>query len=180
MRVFVAIPLPAGTAEALETIQSDLDVGRPVPTEAMHVTLAFVGELGLPSVEAVHERLSEIAHQAFEMRIAGVDVMHSRQPRLVHAGIERSAALCDLRDKVRRAIREAGIELCRRRFRPHVTLARFSGRMPRHELDRLGRFLETHGALSLMPVGVTRFTLFRSRLHAAGADYEALADYPFI
>jgi len=178
MRVFVAIPLPAATAEAVETVQSDLDVGRPVPPESLHVTLAFFGELGLSLVEAVHERLSEIEHPAFEMRIAGTDVMDHRQPRLVHAGIERSAALGGLQLKVRRAAQDAGIELSRRRFRPHITLARFSRRMSRHELDRLGQFLETHGALSLMPVGVTRFALFRSRLHPKGADYDILADYP--
>ena len=70
--------------------------------------------------------------------------------------------------------RSAGMTPVRRRFVPHVTLARFRD----GDEGGLPPFLSSHGALTLGPVPVTAVTLFASHLRPSGARYEALADYP--
>ncbi|MCZ0812653.1 MAG: RNA 2',3'-cyclic phosphodiesterase [Pseudomonadota bacterium] len=177
MRLFVAIDLPPVTRAALTRLQGDLRVGRHADPETFHVTLAFLDDQDLPVVEAVHETLSEIDMPEFSLRIRGIDVFKRARPRLVFAGVERSDPLVALHRKVRGAAIEAGIALQRQRFRPHVTLARFPREMPRHELDRLGAFLETHGDLDLEPFEVAAFGLYRSILGPDGAVHERLAAY---
>lgn len=179
MRAFVALPLPEDVLEPVERLQSDLSVGRLVPPENLHVTLAFLGDLEPGVAEEVHEALCEIEAEPVDLTLRGVDVFGDDAPYLVHVGVDPSAALKALRAKVYSAAREVGVELSRKRFRPHVTLARFPKRMPQHELDRLGSFLEAHGAFGLGPVEVTTFGFYRSRLSNEGPQYEELAAYDF-
>ena len=47
-----------------------------------------------------------------------------RQPAVLWAGVAPQPGLGVLRDRVRGAVRRAGVDLPRERFRPHVTLAR--------------------------------------------------------
>ena len=177
MRLFVAIALPDEVQNALERLQLDLGTGRLVPPENMHVTLAFLDQQDLPAAEALHDRLSDIVLPVFDLRISGVDVFDRRAPRLVFAGVGKHATLVALRDKVRNAAQDAGIELRRERFRPHITLARFRHKMQGNQQDRLGTFLEAHGDFSLPPFRVESFGLYRSTLGQDGAHYDLLADY---
>jgi len=177
MRAFVAIPLPDDLAEALERLQGDISVGRVVPRENLHVTLAFLGDLEPGVAEELHEALREIEAEPVALCLRGVDVFGGDDPRMVFAGVEPDATLKALRDKVYSAARGIGLELSRKRFRPHVTLSRFARRMPQFELDRLGSFLEAHGAFRVQPVEVAQFGLYRSILSQEGARYEELALY---
>ena len=98
-------------------------------------------------------------------------------PRLVHAVVEDNAALSDLHGRVLRLARGAGLAPDRRRFRPHVTLARF-GRTARADPGALARFLADHASVSLPAVTARSMGLYASTLRPEGAEYEALAFYP--
>lgn len=178
MRAFVAIPLPDGITDTLAMVAGGLGVGRPVPPENMHVTLAFLEDLPAGTLVELGGQLSEIDMSSFGMRITGLDVFGGRKPRLLIAGVEPSAPLNKLRNKVRAAARSAGIALPRARFRPHVTLARFPREITRSETNRIGAFLASEGVIAAAPFNVRQFTLYRSRLEPDGARYESLADYP--
>ena len=177
MRLFVAIGLPAVVRAALSRLQSDLRVGRLVEPETLHLTLAFLDDQDLPTAEAVNEMLCDLTAPAFDLRIAGLDVFDRAKPRLVFAATDRPEALVSLRKKVRVAVRDAGVNLPRDRFRPHVTLARLNRALPQFELDKLGGFLEVHGDFSLDPFRIDRFGLYRSTLGPDGPDYDLLAEY---
>jgi 2'-5' RNA ligase len=177
MRLFVAIALPDVVCAALSRLQSDLRVGRLVEPDSLHLTLAFLDEQDLPTAEAVNEMLGDIRAPGFDLRIAGLDVFDRARPRLVFAASDRPEALVSLRKKVRVAVRDAGVELPRERFRPHVTLARLGRALPQFELDKLGAFLESHGDFSLDPFPIDRFGLYRSTLGPDGPDYDLLAEY---
>ncbi|EDM70350.1 2'-5' RNA ligase [Roseobacter sp. AzwK-3b] len=177
MRLFVAIGLPDVVRAALSRLQSDLRVGRLVEPDNLHLTLAFLDEQDLPTAEAVNELLGDIRAPAFDLRIAGLDVFDRARPRLVFAASDRPEALVSLRKKVRVAVRDAGVDLPRERFRPHVTLARLNRALPQFELDKLGAFLESHGDFSLDPFRTDRFGLYRSTLGPDGPEYDLLAEY---
>lgn len=177
MRLFVAIDLPEAVQDQLAQLQQDLGVGRLVPAENLHITLAFLEDQDAPTATALHQALAGIQLPGFDLRISGVDVFDRRAPKLVFASVEKSAPLVALRDKVRSAAQDAGIDLHRERFRPHVTLARFRRLMPIQDQDRLGMFLEAHGDLSIAAFPVEGFVLKRSILRADGAIHDRLADY---
>ena len=81
-----------------------------------------------------------------------------------------------LRDKVELAVVRAGCPPERRKFKPHVTLARFRNGAP----PRIGNFIQAYDRLSIGPFTVDAFTLFRSHLGSEKAYYEPLAEYPLV
>lgn len=178
IRTFVAIALPRDLRDALTALTAALGAGRAVARDNLHLTLAFLDDQPPATLTALDDRLRDIAAGSFEIRIRGLDTFGARRPRVVFASVRPCDALLGLRGKVRHAAREAGIALPRERFRPHVTLARFSPSAGPGALDRLGRFLSSHGDFALPPARVHAFTLFRSRLTGDGAEHEALARYP--
>ena len=178
MRCFVGLPLPPEVQAALARLQADLRSGRHVAEENLHLTLAFLGDVDLPTLEALHVELREIDFAPFDLRLAGLDMFGGSRPTILFIRAEGSAALRQLQARITTAVRAAGIDLRRERFRPHVTLARFRRDMRPEDTDRLGRFLSAHGDAALAPFAITGFALYRSHLHPEGPVYEVLADYP--
>ncbi|MFP4274183.1 MAG: RNA 2',3'-cyclic phosphodiesterase [Paracoccaceae bacterium] len=178
MRCFIAIELPEDLRDALEEVQADLPVGRTIDPETLHLTLAFLDDQPEEVVEAVHEALQSLRVPAFRLELRGLDLFGTARPRVVWARVRETAPLADLHDRVLARLRAAGLQLARRRFRPHVTLARFDRRLSPFELARLRDFLEGRGDLALPGFEVREIALLRSVLRPGGALHEVLATYP--
>lgn len=174
-RLFVGIPLPSTIHAYLAGLCSGLPGARWVAPENMHITLRFIGTVGGGEAEDIHERLSEIRSPAFALTLANVGCFESgRKIHSLWVGVTREPYLIRLADKVDSAIARAGMVPERRKFKPHVTLARFrTGASP-----RIGAFIERNSPFTTAPFPVDHFTLFRSFLGGEGAHYESLADYP--
>ncbi|EPX86237.1 2'-5' RNA ligase [Rubellimicrobium thermophilum DSM 16684] len=180
MRAFVAIAIPDPVVHALETVQQALPVGRAVDPDQLHLTLAFLGEQPLERLEAAHEALEEIALPAFELRLRGLGLFDEhRRPATLWAGVADDGALRGLRARVLGALHAAGLSLERRRFRPHVTLARLSA-LSAVEEERLAQFLGRWESFPSPPFTVRGFGLWRSTLRPSGAIHEELAHYPLV
>ena len=151
MRAFLAIAMPEHVAEDLAALAAHLRAGRAVAPEDLHLTLAFLGDVSLAQLDALHLGLQMLHVAPFPVRLAGLDLPDPNAPRSVYIRADGGAPLADLHARVQRAVRGAGIDLARSRFRPHVTLAPFT---------------------------VAGFALYRSILHQGGAEYEILETYP--
>jgi 2'-5' RNA ligase len=178
LRSFIAIDLPDAVTTAVERLQATLPVGRPVQPETLHLTLAFLGEQGPAALEEAHVELERLAAPRFDLTLSGLDTFGGADPRVVYVAVVRNEALDRLHKQVRSALRSAGIELERVRFRPHVTLARLPRGLSPDDLERLRRFLSVHAHFRPPPFTVAAFTLYRSTLHPDGAIHEVLAQYP--
>ncbi len=175
MRLFIAIPLPGPVRQRLAGLGAGLPGARWVEARNMHVTLRFIGEVDGAGGEDIGAALAAVRCPGFEMSLGALDCF--KRGRWVHsvwAGVEKSEALAHLHKKVESAIVRAGFEANRRKFKPHVTLAR----LKRTPAAKVGLFLEACGDFCAGPFAVEHFTLFRSYLNPGGAQYEALADYP--
>lgn len=178
MRIFTAIMVPQALWEAVGRLQGTLGCGRLVAEENLHLTLAYAGELSAQETEAWHEELAALWVAPFEVELAGLELMGPEvRPELLAVLARPEPALEALQAKVAQAARRAGIELPRRRFRPHVTIARF-GRFDATQGARVGRLLQAEANVVLPRWRVESFALLRSHLGPEGADYEVLADYP--
>jgi 2'-5' RNA ligase len=176
MRVFVAIPVPEEVGAALEDLQADLPLGRLADPETFHVTLAFLGEEPDARVEAAHEALTGLAAAPFTLRLDGLGSFGGREMQVLFAAVAPSEPLAALHRKVRSLLHGAGIMPDRRRFRPHVTLARFR---PGEGGDpALARFLARHAGFGSAPFPAAEVVLYRSHLTKGGAVHEPLAAYP--
>ncbi len=175
MRLFVGVPLPPEVRESLGNLCSGVPGARWVDTDNMHVSLRFIGEVDSIQAEDIDAALSDVREPAFRLALRGVGCFDSgRKVRTVWAGVAMSDGLMHLRDKVESAIVRAGFEPERRKFKPHITLARFKNTPS----ARVGPYLETHNTFAAGPFPVDRFHLLRSYLGHAGAQYQTIADYP--
>src|SRR5471032_618233 len=126
-RLFIALPVPEDISAELTGLQSGVPDAHWVPLENPHVTLCFAGDVQGGVMRDLEEELSDIAGPRFPVAIAGVEQFSSgKQPRALVALVEKSDRLDWLHQKVSTVARNCGIEIERRKFRPHVTLARFS------------------------------------------------------
>lgn len=179
IRAFVALPLPEPVRQQLNLLQFLLPLPRRVPPENLHLTLAFLGELPGDVVEDAHHALDALRAPQFPLQLQGVESFGSSAPRNVHVGVAASEPLNALQRKVETALRRAGIALERRRFAPHVTLARLDpARLPPPDLERLRAAMAANAGFSAGPFTVESFALYRSRLGRVAAHYEELASYP--
>ncbi len=173
MRAFLAVEPSEAARDALEAVQQALPEGRAVPREQLHLTLAFLGDQPEAALAELDAALTGFRLPGFDIRLTGLGCFG--RPDVLWAGLADPAPVVALQARLKAAIHGAGIVLERRRFRPHVTLARFA-RPP--EPLRLARFIETWSAFPCPPVRVEQIVLFASTLTKAGAVHEELARYP--
>jgi len=179
MRVFLGIMLSEALWQAVGRLQAELGCGRAVAEEALHLTLVFLGEVARPELEAVHEELAALKIEPFTIELAGLDVLGGADRAQTLALTVRPApALEALQAKVAQAVRRAGLELERRRFRPHVTIVRFNKGLGETQAARLGQLLQSRGDVVLPEWRIGGFSMLRAHLTREGAEYEVLADYP--
>lgn len=176
MRLFVAIPLPEDVRERLSLLCSGLPAARWVEPETMHLSLRFLGEVDGRQAADVDSALGGIKVPAFAIELAGIGQFgDNRRVRALWVGVEPQELLMRLQAKVENAVQRAGLAPEGRKYRPHVTLARFKQNPPG---PKLGRYLHEHGLFRHGPVPVDRFALFSSFLSASGAIHRVEADYP--
>ncbi len=180
MRVFVALALPDTARDALSDLQDTIPpgLGRPVDWDAFHLTLAFAGEQPAATVEAMRDALATVRSPCFDLHLKGTGQLGDAPAGVLHAGVAATPGLTALHARIHGHLAGAGLALPRRRFRPHVTLARMPRRMPPDATAALGHWLERSAGFHHGPVAVSRFTLYRSHLHPDGAIHETLADWP--
>lgn len=178
IRTFLALALPDPLLDLLSLAQHRLEIDQPVPRENLHVTVLFLGEQPVPVLEDLHAALETRTLPAADIRLTGLGVFGGDRPRSLHATLAADPGLAALHTRVLAAARDAGITAERRRFVPHVTLARF--RPGETSAAMLARSLARHGPLVSDAHRVTEITLMRSHLGRAGASYDALASYPLV
>jgi RNA 2',3'-cyclic 3'-phosphodiesterase len=175
VRLFVALDLPSSLRTRLSWMAGGLPGARWVPPENYHVTLRFIGELPGWRAEEVDHALAGLRAPGFELQLSGVGTFaKGGKVNALWVGVERNPALDHLQAKVETALQRAGIESERRRFNPHVTLARMDG-VPE---GKIASWVQGHNLFRSDKVPVEHFTLFRSRLGKEQAVYEAEVEYP--
>ena len=175
MRLFVALTLPDEVREQLALLEDRLPGARWVPPENYHITLRFIGEVDRVLAEDIDAELAGLAGEGFLASIAGLGSFgEGPKTRALYARVAPSEPLTRLKLKVENAMQRAGCEPEGRKFRPHVTLARFKGQSG----PELKRFLVRHALFRAGPFPVADFVLVQSFLSGEGSIYREEAIYP--
>jgi len=174
IRLFVAVRPPPAIRDALIDTMDGIDGARWQDEEQLHLTLRFIGEVDRPVAEDVAAALARVDAPSFDLSIAGVGHFATKgRATALWARPRPSPELEALQHKVERACQQAGLPPERRKFTPHITLARLG-----RSAGPIGGWLAAHGALSLPPWRVDEFRLYESTLSPAGAQYEPVVRYP--
>jgi 2'-5' RNA ligase len=170
-RLFVALELPSAARAALAAFReaaADSEVWRPVPDEALHLTLAFLGRRPAEDVDTVSSVLQEAAGPAPRLILGDGLLLPPRRTRVLCASLaDPDGTLASLQARVSDGLASAGVYVPEKRpYRAHATVARLRprARAPR-SVPASPEPLEFAGG---------PLTLFESRLHPHGARYEPL------
>jgi 2'-5' RNA ligase len=176
MRLFVALDLPWDLRERLALLAgTGIPGARWVPAENYHLTLRFLGEIQAWQAEEIDHALAALRGRSFSLTASGVGTFDKAgRPTQLWVGVERSPALDHLRTKIETAVQRVGLAAERRRFVPHIALARLDNPAE----ARLAAFVQQHNLFRAEPFAVEHFTLFSSRLGKEQAVYTAEAEYP--
>lgn len=174
LRLFVALDLPDAVRHDLATIAHGIPGARWVPEENYHLTLRFIGAIEHWQAHDVDEALAGIRARPFELALGGLGTFE-RQGRVqaLWVGVQRNEALALLQSKVENALRRVGLESERRRFAPHVTLARTEAAEP----AKIAAYMQRHNLFRSPAVRVDSFTLFSSHLGRECATYTPEVEY---
>ncbi|MDF2182959.1 RNA 2',3'-cyclic phosphodiesterase [Neptuniibacter sp. CAU 1671] len=123
MRIFTAIDLPEALLDELSLrLPTELsDTVRWAPLDQLHLTLVFIGEVSPHRLDPLLEAIAEVEFSPVSIHCREVGSFSSG---ILWLGVEPSEALLRLQQKLHRIIHGQGFQLPRRRYRPHITLAR--------------------------------------------------------
>lgn len=187
IRAFIAIELPHEIQGRLqEVIHHNQNVlqGVPirwVPSENIHLTLKFLGDVSETSLEMLTDILrTEVSqHPNFELSVGGSGAYPSdNRPRVLWIGVEATQDLFVLQKGIASEMEKLGYIQERRPFSPHLTLGRVGRYVSKNELNRISRMLESHKIGFLGVARVKGVCLFKSELKKTGAEYTKLFETP--
>lgn len=176
-RLFVAINPSETAREELVALCGGLPEARWTPPKQLHLTLCFIGEVDEVVFRSVRESLCVLERNgpsAFSLQFRTLGFFPPRgEPRVLWAGVAENPALMRLQRQVTSCLQGLGIPLEKRKFTPHITLARLGG----GAASGLKRYLDAQTFFSGSPFGVDRFTLYSSILDKSGATHIPEAEY---
>ena len=179
IRSFIAIPLSSEIAQAATKMSNRLkeagDGIKWVPTDNLHLTLKFLGEVYNTEVPKVCTVVQDICETMppFELVFHGSGGMPSvDRARIIHAGvIDESNQLTSMVTQLEVELAKLGFKPESRDYRPHLTLGRAKARRASDEvMDRVKLEEETN----LGSMVVEEVQVIASFLDKQGPTYQIM------
>jgi len=172
IRLFVALELPDTVREKLRDWRDyalqGADGVRPIPAEAMHATLCFLGWRSADQIDAIRDACGVLVAQPVpELALGHATWLPPRRPRVLAVEIQDGAGALARVQATLAGVLEAGgwYQPEKRPYLAHITVAR---------VGRGAKVSCEIPAVPLLTFSAPRITLYRSRLFRAGARYEPL------
>jgi 2'-5' RNA ligase len=174
IRLFVALPLPENVAQSLLAIRSGVPGARWSTRDQLHLTLRFIGEVDGRDANAIDETLASISALRFTLELKGVGSFGGKNPRALWAGVAPNNSLIHLQRKIESAIQRLGFPAEKRKYTPHVTLARLHATPAGRVMD----YIADHALYAGGPFTADQFILYSSTMTPNGSIYVAEREYP--
>ncbi|MBU1076910.1 MAG: RNA 2',3'-cyclic phosphodiesterase [Spirochaetes bacterium] len=188
-RIFIAIDLPDQVKDEIENsyknISSDKKIRiRWIPKKNLHMTLKFLGAVSEKQIEKICETLKDLklnmdselfTHSYGLFPLKGI-------PKIFWVSFKENNKneLSDLFEMIEQSLEPLGFQKEKRRFVPHVTIARLkiSGNSELKDFHRvMERYNEKFKSISKQSFPVKKITLFKSELQPGGAVYSKIMEF---
>jgi RNA 2',3'-cyclic 3'-phosphodiesterase len=150
---------------------------RVLDPELLHVTLCFLGSRPLAELAAIGEALASCSGAVAGLSLGAPLWLPPRRPRTLAVEVhdDPQGGLHALQAQLTVALaRACGFREERRRFRPHVTVARMREHPERHGRERRAERERALPATPALAFAAEELVLYRSWLSPDGAGYEPL------
>ena len=172
-RIFIGIPCDRQAHRHINEVlspirKSPLDI-RWVPENNRHLTLAFLGDIPISSVEDLVGLLGETYQQQthFQYKLTRLTRFPEPTGRIIALVNEPDGALDNLFQLSLSLLQRTKLELDRKEFRPHITLGRI--RRAKHVKTLLDQPTD-------ICLDVTKVRLYQSTMTRSGSIYTALKE----
>ncbi|WP_051242244.1 RNA 2',3'-cyclic phosphodiesterase [Stappia stellulata] len=173
-RLFTGLEISAQTGLMLSLLRGGLRGARWIDPENYHITLRFIGDVDDPTADEIADALARIRRDAVEIRVNGLGSFGNGKPHAVWARVEPNRALMELQGEQERILQRLRLPAERRKYIPHVTLARCRSATNQD----VARWLSEHGGFQAPAFTAARFVLFSSRSSVGGGPYLVEEAYP--
>jgi 2'-5' RNA ligase len=187
IRAFVAIDLPDDLGKDVQNLLASLqdlpDSGliRWVKPQALHLTLAFLGNINRDRIPEIAASLQEAARTCvpFECRLTDLGAFPNwRKARILHLEVDDpTGGLKRIQHQVQSALSPLGFQPDRRAFSPHLTLGRVRDRASRRSLDELNNLVQNVRMPDFKPWYVKEIHFVQSDLLPSGPQYSRLGSF---
>lgn len=179
MRAFVAVKVPDRPLLIWPFKGLSADGGMKIyGTGDLHITLSFIGEIERGRLSDVTEAVARAAHGTgpFEIKVGGLGSFQGRRgPRTVWVGAESGGNLEKLAERISEELDGKGIGHDRKKFIPHITLARFRNERGAPSASSL---IERYEGDDSFTFTCRKITIFSSELGPSGAVHTPLSEIP--
>jgi RNA 2',3'-cyclic 3'-phosphodiesterase len=174
-RLFTGLEIPPDIALALSRYRGGLPGARWVEPENYHVTLRFIGDIDDGLARDVFSVLGDSRQRgALGVSLDRLASFGGDRPRALFARVEPAPDLQDLQAEQERLMRRVGLPPEKRKFTPHVTLARLRDTAP----EDVAHYIATHGHFPRLTFTASRYVLYSARESTGGGPYVVEAAYP--
>lgn len=181
IRTFVAIPLSDEVSRKairlIERLRHPGDGIKWVPTDNLHLTLKFLGEVDNTEVPAVCQVIQDVCddREPFELHFAGTGGFPTLQrPRVLYAGIQdQSGSLTEIVSELEIGYADLGFKRESRDYTPHLTLGRAKGGRGRASEELIDR-LRSEEQLEFGSMVVDTVHVIASFLDKQGPTYQVM------
>ena len=184
VRCFIAIGLPDEVKDGLSNLQAQLKTGdqpgvKWVDPYGVHLTLKFLGSVAADRIDPVSRAMEEAAQgiSPFSLKVEGLGVFPSlRRVQVVWVGVSGEVdKLAQLQERLESNLAGLGFAPEKRRFTPHLTLARLRDRVSLDERQRFGQLIAGTKFEPAYSFQVEAISLMRSQLTREGAIYSRIS-----
>lgn len=188
IRAFIAIKLPDSVKTQLKQLQvslkqSGIRASWPKP-ESMHLTLKFIGKIPLDRLDSLKDCIKKAAQgiNAHILYASGIGAFPSlKKPRVIWAGLKGDLEIIE---KLVKQIeyflhKELGIKKEKKRFSPHLTLARIKRPISFSPIIKIVKNMEMDDIASDEFL-VSKIILYKSTLLPSGAKHENIFSVPLL
>ncbi len=184
MRVFIALNLPNDILLKLSYLQELLKETQAnvlwVKPTNLHITLRFLGEIdeNLLKEACLAVRKTAKINNCFTASLAELGVFpDARKPHIIWVGLKKGKDQIKLlAASLDETLKEFGLAQENHEFSAHITIGRIKSGLNFKTLTEKITSLRLYFADTPTHFKIDKITLFRSKLAAGGAVYEALED----
>jgi len=175
-RLFLALTPPAAVRAVVAGLQTPLRNVRWTPTEQLHITLRFLGDVTPELRDILINRLSTIRVEPFPLPVEGTGLFPQRGlPRVLWVGVGSGhPRLHQLRQRIDDALLATDVHVDLHTFHPHFTV----GRCTETATSAVNAWARSHRDFAGPLFQVDSFDLYASEPRPTGSEYRLVTRFP--
>jgi 2'-5' RNA ligase len=184
IRSFLAFELPVEIKNIVARVSEELRQStlnaKWVKVDNIHLTVVFMGNIETGDIPAIAQGVQEACQSfgPFDLALKGIGCFpNRRRPRVLWLGLDGDLEpMAEFRDGLLEHLTGFGVKEEKRKFKPHLTLARF--RKPKKMDFKEEQLLSKYEDLSSAVCPLKELILFKSELKPTGALYTKVEAWP--